>query len=54
MPADCIVRIGPQLRRELDEYLEFGAALHHKKLDANEAATVILWNFLETEEQFLG
>src|SRR5690242_13938382 len=47
-----IIRIGWQLRRELDEYLKFGFAVHHQQLDRDEVASVVVWNFLDDDEAF--
>jgi len=53
MTASCVIQIGPQLRRELDEYLRFRLVVHRQKLDPNEAATNMLWSFLDTNGEYL-
>lgn len=46
--------IGPSLKAEIDDYLEYARLTARIELDRAEAATQMLWHFVETNDEFVA
>jgi hypothetical protein len=52
IPNYLIVRIGGFLKQEIDTYVEYAREVADQKLDPEEVARLMLWDFVETNEEF--